>query len=113
MGYTIADCILIPLILTGLFFAGRWTIRFLVRSFRADVIDPYRVYRRGVLDPIQVRQEFIDTVGREPTIEEVHDLHDLIKSEHAQARNHLLLVGSAALATGYAWHRAVHRERIF
>ncbi len=60
------------------------------RCYR-EVMDCVWVVRRGVLSPIRVRQEFIETMGREPTIAEVHDLHDMIKSEYHQA---LLTLGT-------------------
>ena len=62
-------------------------IRFAVdaSSCCREIIDCIWVARRGVLNPIQVRQQFIDTMGREPTIAEVHDLHQMIKSEYDRA----------------------------
>ena len=61
---------------------GSSTVSFL------EIMDCIWVTRRGVLNPIQVRQEFIDTMGREPTIAEVHDLYDMIQSEYNQAHPH-------------------------
>lgn len=63
-------------------------IRFAIRRLRVcyrEIMDCVWLVRRGVLNPIQVRQEFIDTMSREPTIAEVHDLHEMIKTEYNQA----------------------------
>jgi hypothetical protein len=75
--------------------AVRSLFRFLHRCYR-EIMNCVWVARRGVLNPIQVRQEFIDTMGREPTIAEVHDLHEMIKSEYNQALLTLGAVGVGA-----------------
>lgn len=58
--------------------AVRSLFRFLHRCYR-EIMNCIWVVRRGVLNPIQVRQEFIDTMGREPTIAEVHDLQAIVR----------------------------------
>ena len=97
MGYTIADCIIIPLVLFGLYKLVSWFGRTAVQGTR-EVKDCVRVYRRGVLTVAQVREEFIATTGREPTIQEAHDLQEMIATEHNQARNALIDVGAAIAA---------------
>lgn len=108
---TIAAFIFLVVVGTAGFFFIRWEIR-CFRHGIPEVRDQYRVYRRGVLNPEQVRQEFVATMGREPTIEEVHDLHDLIESEHAQARNGLLAVGGGIVGLIFLFHRALHGKGI-
>jgi hypothetical protein len=82
------------------FFA--WLSRSLCRCFR-EIMDCVWVLRRGVLNPFQVRQEFIETMGRKPTIAEVHDLHEMIKTEYNQA----MLTLGGIVAAGYIFHRGV------
>ena len=108
MGYTIADCILIPLLLIGIFFAVRGICRW-IRASSREVTDNYRIYRRGVLNPIQVRQEFIDTTGREPTIAEVHDLHEMIESEYRHSRNWLIAAGAGLVGVAAIYHHELNK----
>ena len=67
------------------------------RPVNQTITDAGRIVKRGVLTPEQVRQEFIVTMGREPTIAEVHDLYEMIKSEYNQA--FLTLAESLLLGT--------------
>jgi hypothetical protein len=63
-----------------------WVALFrLVHRCYREVMDCVWIVRRGVLNPIQLREEFIETMGREPTIAEVHDLLEMIQSEYNQA----------------------------
>lgn len=102
-GYEIADAIILPFLAVGLFFLVRFLCRFVRQCYR-EMRDCIRVYRRGVLTPDQVYQEFVLTTGRQPTVAEVRDLYDMIKAEHDHARNNLLLVGGAVLGTGLLLH---------
>ena len=81
--------------------------RLIKRCFR-EVMDCVWVVRRGVLSPIQVRQEFIETMGREPTIAEVHDLHEMIESEYHQAMQKLLIFAGIVLGSAWLIHRTAH-----
>lgn len=85
------------------FFA--WLARSLCRCFRG-FMDCVWVLRRGVLNPIQVRQEFIATMDRDPTMQEVHDLYAMIQSEYNQA---LISLG-AVVGGSYLVSRALHGE---
>ncbi len=77
--------------------------RFIGRCNR-EIMDCIRIVRRGVLSPEQVRQEFIQTQGREPTVQEVQALHQMAVTEHNQA---LLNAGLLAGAF-YLGFRAFH-----
>jgi hypothetical protein len=80
-----------------------------LRKFLRTVMDCIWVARRGVLNPIQVRQEFIETMGREPTIAEVHDLYAMIRSEYNQA----ILTLGGIVAAGYIFDRGVKGKGLF
>ena len=86
-------------------------VRFAVRRLRVccrEITDCIRIARRGVLNPIQVRQEFIDTMGRDPTIAEVHDLHEMIESEYHQAMQKLVIFAGIVLGGAWFFHRTSH-----
>ncbi len=104
LGWSGEACVAVAL-LTPLLAA---LFRLLHRCFR-EVMDCVWVVRRGVLSPIQVRQEFIETVGREPTIAEVHDLYEMIKSEY----NHAILTLGGIVAAGYIFNRGVKGKGLF
>lgn len=107
MGYEIADCILIPLLLVGLFFLVRSLFRLLRKCYQ-EVRDCFWIAWHGTLTPEQVREEFLDTMGREPTIAEAHDLHDMIQKEHQQAVRGLMLVGGGIVGLAAVLHRSLH-----
>ena len=81
--------------------------RFVGRGI-ADIRDNIRIVRRGVLNPIQLRQEFIDTMGREPTIAEVNDLSQLIKTEYDQAVQRLIIIAAVFIGSTWFFHRHPH-----
>lgn len=74
-----------------------------------EVMDCVWVVHRGVLSPIQVRQEFIEAMGREPTIAEVHDLYEMIRSDYNQA----ILTLGGIVAAGYIIDRGVKRKGLW
>lgn len=60
--------------------------------------------KAGVPSPQQIRQHFVQTQGREPTVEEVNALHAMLVREHNQA-----LVNVGILGVGlYGANRALH-----
>jgi hypothetical protein len=61
--------------------------------------DAGRVVKRGVPSPELIRLQFIQSMGRGPTIEEVAALHQMAKSEYNQALLTLGAVGVGAYAT--------------
>ena len=86
-----------------------WVALFrLVHRCYREVMDCVWIVRRGVLNPIQVRQEFIETMGREPTIAEVNDLHQLIESEYHQAMQKLVIFAGIVLGGAWFFHRTSH-----
>lgn len=88
---------------------GRYLCRLFYRSYR-EIMDCIWVAQRGVLNPIQVRQEFIETMGREPTIAEVHDLHQLIESEYRQAMQRLVIFAGIVLGSSWLFRRTAHHS---
>lgn len=64
------------------------------------------IVQRGVPTPQAIRDHFVQTQGREPTIAEVNDLHAMLMREHNQA-----LIGAAILGAGlYGANRAVNHK---
>ena len=61
------------------------------------------IVRRGIPDPQTIRLQFIQSMGREPTVEEVAALHQMAKSQYNQA---LLGLGVNAAAAGAVFHTA-------
>lgn len=70
--------------------------------------DAGRVVKRGVPSPEVIRLQFIHSMGREPTIEEVAALHQVMKSEYNQA----ILTLGGIVASGYIFDRRV-KEKLF
>jgi hypothetical protein len=70
--------------------------------------DAGRVVKRGVPSPELIRLQFIQSMGREPTIEEVAALHQMAKSEYNQA---LLTLGALGLGA-YATYRTFRGESL-
>ena len=95
-----------PLVVIGIRAAFRFT-----RKATQEILDCFYVARRGTMNPIQVRQEFIDTMGREPTIAEVHDLHEMIQAEHQQAVRSLLMVGTGIVGAVALFHRELNKQK--
>ena len=104
LGWSGEACVAVALLTPLLVRAGRG-----LRNFFRVVIDAVWVVRRGVLNPIQVRQEFIETMGREPTIAEVHDLYEMIKSEYHQAVQRLVLFAGIVIGSAWFFHRETHK----
>lgn len=83
-------------------------VRFLVKAFlRVDrgLRDAGRVLKGGIPSPEQIRQEFITTMGREPTVLEVQALHQMATSRHNQAAMTLAVIGIGGAVGAYAIHR--------
>jgi hypothetical protein len=85
-----------------------WFCRAVARGVR-EIRDNIYIVRRGVPDPIWVRNEFIATTGREPTLAEVNDLHQLIESEYHHAMEKLVIVAGIVLGSVWLIHRTAHR----
>jgi hypothetical protein len=93
---------------TGLFFVLRWYLRICWKGVH-EVRDCIWVVRAGVPNPIELRHQFIQDMGREPTIAEVKDLHEMLQAEHDKARNGLLAVGGGIVGVFMLFHRELHK----
>lgn len=84
-----------------------WFCRAVARGVR-EIRDNIYIVRRGVPDPIWVRNEFIATTGGEPTLAEVNDLHQLIESEYHHAMEKLVIFAGIVLGGAWFFHRTSH-----
>jgi hypothetical protein len=98
--------VVIAAICLGLAFVSLCLYFFIPISRSLD--ESARIIKRGVPSPIDIRLNFIQDTGREPTMEEVAAIHQMLKTEYNQA----LLNAGMIFGGFYVGNRLLHGKPI-